>query len=78
LEQLGLVERVPDKSDLRKLSVHLTPKGLALQRPIVASTQRVNANATKGFADEEVARVMDVLRSVTANLDRPGEAAASS
>jgi DNA-binding MarR family transcriptional regulator len=78
LEQLGLIERVQDRSDLRKLSVHLTPRGVALQRPILACTQRVNAKATKGFAEEEVARALDFLRGVAANLDEAEPEVASS
>lgn len=64
----GLVERVRNAHDRRKMNIYLTEKGQALRGAMMPSASDVAAAAVEGIAPEEIRRVIDVLRRVSANL----------
>lgn len=64
----GLVERVRNAHDRRKMNIYLTEKGQALRGAMMPSASDVAAAAVEGIAPEEILQVIDVLRRVSANL----------
>src|ERR1700704_162675 len=55
LEAGKLITRVRNASDRRKINVHLTPAGAALEAPLMACAADANKRASKGLAKAEVA-----------------------
>ena len=68
MERRGLVERVRNTHDRRKVNIYLTPKGRALRDVLLPCSVEVNREATQGVAKDELAMAMDVLRRMAANL----------
>ena len=68
MERRGLVERVRNTHDRRKVNIYLTPKGRALRDVLLPCSLDVNREATQGVAKAELAVAMDVLRRMAANL----------
>ncbi len=68
MERRGLVERVRNTHDRRKVNIYLTPKGRALRDVLLPCSLDVNREATQGVAKAELAVTMDVLRRMAANL----------
>ncbi|MBP2226938.1 MarR family winged helix-turn-helix transcriptional regulator [Azospirillum agricola] len=65
----GLVQRVRNAHDRRKMNIFLTEKGRALRDAMMPSASDIAALAVAGIAPEEVAHAIDVLRRVGANLN---------
>jgi len=68
MERRGLVERVRNTHDRRKVNIFLTPKGRALRDVLLPCSIDVNSEATQGVAKAELTVAMDVLRRMAANL----------
>jgi DNA-binding MarR family transcriptional regulator len=68
MEEKGLVERVRNKSDRRKINVFLTEKGRALEQDLLPVAADVVATAIKGFSVRDVATLLDLLSTIQANL----------
>ena len=69
MERDGLIRREADPADGRRALVLLTERARRLERPLVAAAQDVNAVATAGFSDREVAALLDAVHRVIANLE---------
>ena len=68
MERRGLVERVRNTHDRRKVNIYLTPKGRALRDVLLPCSLEVNREATQGVSKAELAVAMDVLRRMAVNL----------
>ena len=69
MERRGLVERVRNTHDRRKVNIYLTPKGRALRDVLLPCSIEVNREATQGVTKDELAAAMDVLRRMASNLN---------
>lgn len=68
MEKRGLVRRVRDKVDRRKLHIHLTPRGRALQKELIPLAREVVATAVQGLSVDEVNRLLRTLVEIQKNL----------
>jgi DNA-binding MarR family transcriptional regulator len=68
MERRGLVERVRNVHDRRKVNIFLTPKGRALQDVLMPCSIEVSKEATLGVSKTELSTTMDVLRRMVGNL----------
>ena len=68
MERRGLVERVRNAHDRRKVNIYLTPKGRALRDVLMPCSIDVSREATQGISPLELASTVDVLRRMTSNL----------
>jgi MarR family transcriptional regulator, organic hydroperoxide resistance regulator len=69
MESQGLVQRVRNVYDRRKMNIHLTDKGRALRDTMMPSASDIAELAVVGIPPDEVARAIAVLRQVGANLN---------
>lgn len=69
MERDGLVERQPDPTDRRRALVMLTDRSRELKGDLVRSAEEVNAMATRGFTDAEVATALALVARMIDNLD---------
>jgi DNA-binding MarR family transcriptional regulator len=69
MERDGLVRRIPDPDDGRRSLIVLTPHARALEDQLVAAAQEVNAAATRGLTDAEVAAFRSASARMIANLE---------
>lgn len=73
MERDELIRRAPDPHDGRRTRVLLTARSRALKRPLVAAARDVNATATAGLSEREIAAFMRTLTRMIDNLERePG------
>ena len=68
MERRGLVERVRNVRDRRKMNIYLTDKGRALRDTLMPAELDINRLAISGLADDEVARFDGCLRTILSNL----------
>jgi len=68
LEAEGLITRVRNATDRRKINVFLTPAGAALKKPLMACAARANRRARRGLTDAELASVFAHVGRIIANL----------
>lgn len=64
METRGLVERQTTESDRRERRVFLTPKAWEMQSDLADMASEINEEVLAGLKDEEVAKVMGLLRRV--------------
>jgi DNA-binding MarR family transcriptional regulator len=69
MERDGLITRTPDRADQRRSLVRLTEHARLLEPDLVAAAQEINALATQGLTDEQVAAFQTALRTAIANLE---------
>jgi DNA-binding MarR family transcriptional regulator len=69
MERDGLIARNPDPADGRRALITLTPKARDLRPDVTAAAQSVNADATRGLTDAEVATFMTTLATIRSNLE---------
>jgi len=69
MERDGLVRRVRDESDRRRINVFLTEHGQQLREELVPYAQEVNALATHGLSDQDKAKINSLLTYMIARLD---------
>lgn len=62
MERDGLVRRVRDERDRRRVNIFLTDKGLALRDSLVPCAVAVNEAATQTFTSEEKEQLSGLLR----------------
>jgi DNA-binding MarR family transcriptional regulator len=65
LEKQGLIERRRNRRDRRKINVHLTKEGAALQTDLVGAAIEVNRIARSGLSTSEVSTLILNLRRMT-------------
>lgn len=68
LEKSGLVRREASTIDRRKVHVFLTPKAKQLEAVLTPMSTEVHELATRGFSDDEIDTLRDLLRRVIDNL----------
>ena len=68
MERRGLVERVRNPHDRRKVNIYLTPKGRSLRDVLLPCTEQVGVQALRGVAEEDLAVTFAVLRRMMTNL----------
>lgn len=64
----GLVRRVPDPYDRRKINLVLTPKAERLRVPLRNLVDEVNREALAGMTSAQAASLRDALRKIMNNL----------
>ncbi len=69
MQRDGLVDCVPDRTDRRRMRVRLTERAQTLEADLAAAARAVNAAATQGLSDEEVADFMRITATVIQNLE---------
>jgi len=70
MENDGLIRRVRDRADRRRVRTHLTAKGRRLKRRALPNAGAINAIAARGLTATERKTVLAVLRKVRDNLER--------
>ncbi|MCE8507789.1 MarR family transcriptional regulator [Ruegeria pomeroyi] len=73
MDARGLVTRVADDKDKRRVRVRLTDAGRALAESLVTDARTHEARLLSALADTDAARIKGVLRTLLDVLDRPGE-----
>lgn len=68
MERNGLVERVRNESDRRKVNIHLTEKGRRLQTKLMPLAVEVIETAVEGFSARETKLLTSLLRQIQANI----------
>lgn len=71
LEKNNLVERRRESADRRVISVYLTEAGRRLQSVLPPLAEEANREAVAGLSEDEVNRLIEMLRKVIANLSQP-------
>ncbi len=69
LERRGLVERVRNVHDRRKVNIYLTPKGRNLRDVLLPCSIEVSQEAVFGIDKAELNMTMDILRRMIQNLN---------
>lgn len=69
LEALGYVERFASSEDSRVTMVRLTPKGKALQNPFAVISEGLLATGLRGFSDEELQTLQELIIRIIHNFD---------
>jgi MarR family transcriptional regulator, organic hydroperoxide resistance regulator len=69
MEKIGLVKRVRNQDDRRKINIFLTKKGRALKSELLPLAKQVVSDAVSGFSAREVQLLLDLLKSIQRNLD---------
>src|SRR5262245_28902457 len=70
MEKAGLVRRVRSAEDKRKAQVWLTPKARRLKAKLLPLARHITMQARDGVSRAEFELFRDVIRRMTANLDR--------
>ncbi|MEX0405279.1 MarR family winged helix-turn-helix transcriptional regulator [Aquibium sp. LZ166] len=68
LERRGLISRIRDSADLRKVKVYLTPAGRMVQDDLIACARRTNEVATAGMSKGEIDIVFSLVGKITRRL----------
>jgi MarR family transcriptional regulator, organic hydroperoxide resistance regulator len=68
MERAGLIERRPDPDDARISRVYLTPRGRALEQPVLEVWKQLEAQTVAGLSPTEQALLRRLLMQVAANL----------
>lgn len=68
MERDGLIERVRDQHDRRRIHIHLTERGQELCDDLVPAALEVNALATHGLSEDDKQRMNSLLSYVIARL----------
>jgi DNA-binding MarR family transcriptional regulator len=77
MEKAGLVKRRRDNADRRRIRVHLTRKARLLEAQLMPVVRDVNAVASAGIADKDLAVFLRVSHTMQRNLRAVLEAEAS-
>jgi DNA-binding MarR family transcriptional regulator len=68
MERRGLVERVRNPHDRRKVNIYLTPKGRSLREVLLPCAAEVSELATRGIEPAHLALAIDLLHRMIFNL----------
>lgn len=72
METAGLVRRVRDTCDRRKIRIYLTPRARRLRQPLLGHVRDVNAIAAAGISARDLQTTRRVLLQLTENLNAAG------
>ncbi len=67
LEKKGLVTRTPDPDDGRSNQIFLTPRGKALQEPLIDLAKENLSEAARGICEKDLDTFKKVLRQLIIN-----------
>ncbi|WP_236025048.1 MarR family winged helix-turn-helix transcriptional regulator [Arenibaculum pallidiluteum] len=70
MERRGLVERVRNVHDRRKVNIYLTAKGRSLREVLLPCSDAVSEQARRGIDAEALNTAMAVLERMMGNLER--------
>lgn len=70
MERSGLVRRVRNSDDRRKINVYLTPRGQALRLKLLPLAREVVEHALAGFSDDDREALFRYLSAVQRNVLR--------
>lgn len=73
MERRGLVQRVRNAHDRRKVNIFLTEKGRTLQNILLPCADQVDDQATQGVDSDALAQTMASLERMVANLGGTGD-----
>jgi DNA-binding MarR family transcriptional regulator len=73
MERRGLVERVRNPHDRRKVNIYLTPKGRSLREVLLPCAAEVSDLATRGIDPADLALAIDLLHRMIINLGDSGD-----
>jgi MarR family transcriptional regulator, organic hydroperoxide resistance regulator len=68
MERSGLIKRVKNRTDRRKVNVFLTPHGRALRERMLPIAHEVNAEGLQGLSAQEMETLLDLLKRIESNL----------
>lgn len=68
MEADGLVKRVPDEKDRRKVYVFITEKGRELDRELIDRCHEIESVMLRGISESERNELMTLLRRMLSNL----------
>jgi DNA-binding MarR family transcriptional regulator len=68
MERDGLIRRVPDADDRRRVRIHLTQQARALEPTLAATAREINAHAIDGLTHAEAKQLMATVTRIIANL----------
>lgn len=68
MERGGLVRRVKNADDRRKINIYLTRRGRALKNELLPLARKVVEDSVAGFSEVERAAFLDYLKAVQDNL----------
>jgi DNA-binding MarR family transcriptional regulator len=69
MQRDGLVRVVPDPNDRRRVRVYLTDRARAIEDDLVAAARELNALATNGLTEAEIAQYLDWTKRLITNLE---------
>jgi DNA-binding MarR family transcriptional regulator len=69
MERDGLVRRIRDENDRRRINVFLTERANLLRDELVPYALEVNALATHGLSEQDKAKINSLLTYMIARLD---------
>jgi DNA-binding MarR family transcriptional regulator len=73
LDQRGLIKRIRNSTDRRKIHVYLTAEGAALETDLMACAIATNAIARRGISNAEVSSLFDILGRLIDNINAAGD-----
>jgi MarR family transcriptional regulator, organic hydroperoxide resistance regulator len=73
MERRGLVERVRNPHDRRKVNIYLTPKGRSLREVLLPCAAEVSELATRGIDPADLALAIDLLHRMIFTLSDNGD-----
>jgi DNA-binding MarR family transcriptional regulator len=68
MDKRGLVKRVRNAEDRRKINVFLTPRAQKLERDLIPIAMGINETACAGVSDADFEICLSVLKKVSENL----------
>jgi len=68
MEREGIVRRVRNTGDRRKVNIYLTERGRELEALLLPSGIAVVADAVRGLSGRQVATLLDLLGTVQRNI----------
>jgi DNA-binding MarR family transcriptional regulator len=70
MERRGLILRVRNEDDRRKINITLTAQGRRLKSQLLPHAAKINRKATRGMTDAETSQLRGLLAKLIQNLER--------
>jgi MarR family transcriptional regulator, organic hydroperoxide resistance regulator len=71
MESAGLITRIRNETDRRRINVFLTKRGRALREKMLPIAYEVNAKALDGLSASEIQLLLNMLKRMREQLARP-------